>query len=264
MTQREPAPLMEAVDWSSGAPRSPRHGDVYHSRSGALAQARHVFLGGCALPQAWADRPHWHLLETGFGLGLNFLATWLAWREDPRRPRRLTFESVEAWPVSPDDIRRAARAEPGLLPLAEALAAALDASPAWRAVSGDATETAPIVRVGFDDDRVRLIVRIGDVARLLAPPAPGGADATSPAEVDVDSTDVDSIFLDGFSPARNPEIWSAPVLAAVAARLRRGGRLSTWSVAAGVRHALQATGLIVTRQPGLPPKRDCLVAWRPD
>ena len=242
---------MEVVDWSSGAPRSPRHGDVYHSRSGALAQARHVFLGGCALPQAWADRPCWHLLETGFGLGLNFLATWLAWREDPRRPRRLIFESVEAWPVSPNDIRRAARAEPGLLPLSEMLAAALDANTAWRVVNGDATGTAPIVRVG-------------DAARLLAPPAPGGADATSLAEADVDSTDVDSIFLDGFSPARNPEIWSAPVLAAVAARLRRGGRLSTWSVAAGVRQALQAAGLIVTRQPGLPPKRDCLVAWRPD
>ena len=251
---------MEVVDWSGGAPRSPRHGDVYHSQSGALAQARHVFLGGCALPRAWADRPSWHLLETGFGLGLNFLATWLLWREDPRRPQHLVFESVEAWPVSPDDIRRAALSEPCLRPLAEALAAALAANAAWRTAPDETAANATTVKVRFDDERVELIVRIGDAARLLVPPPSALAD---PA-VKTEGAEVDSVFLDGFSPARNPVIWSAPVLTAVATRLRPGGRLSTWSVAASVRQALQAAGLVVTRQPGLPPKRDCLVAWRPD
>ncbi len=242
---------MEAIDWSSGAPRSPRHDDVYFSRSGALAQARHVFLGGCALPEAWAGHARWHLLETGFGLGLNFLATWLAWRDDPGRAQKLIFESIEAWPVSADDIVRAAGSEPALQPLAHALASALANNAAWRLpTDGCPPADSPVVRTRFDDGQVELIIHIGDALTLL--PHPAARD------------DVDSIFLDGFSPARNPTIWSAPVLAGVAARLRRGGRLATWSVAASVREALQAAGLELRRQAGLPPKRHCLVAWRPD
>lgn len=252
---------MEFVDWSSGTPRSLRHGDVYHSLSGAFAQARHVFLGGCALPQAWAARPDWRILETGFGLGLNFLATWLIWRADPCRPQRLVFESIEAWPVDVADIRRAAAAEPTLAPLAERLAAALAASSAWRVPGEGEPGPARIARAGFDDGRVELIVRVGDAADVLGetPALPAPSDEAVPRGC----LAVDSIFLDGFSPARNPGIWSPPVLAAVAARLRPGGRLATWTVAGGVREALRGAGLVVDKRPGLPPKRDCLVARRP-
>ena len=93
-------------------PRSPRFDDIYHSETGGLAQARHVFLGGCGLPGAWAGKPQWRILETGFGLGLNFLTAWQAWRDDPPRPRLLHFVSVEAWPVRPQDLLRAPRPTP--------------------------------------------------------------------------------------------------------------------------------------------------------
>ena len=74
----------EAVEWlPDGTPRSPRFDDIYRSSTGGLEQARHVFLRGCGLPQAWAGRPQWRILETGFGLGLNFLAAWRAWKDDP-------------------------------------------------------------------------------------------------------------------------------------------------------------------------------------
>ncbi|HSX92881.1 MAG TPA: oxidoreductase, partial [Hydrogenophaga sp.] len=78
-----------------GVPFAPAFGDVYHTAAGALAQARHVFLGGNGLPVRWAGREHFTVLETGFGLGNNFLATWDAWRTDPRRCARLTFLSIE-------------------------------------------------------------------------------------------------------------------------------------------------------------------------
>ncbi|RZL32833.1 MAG: bifunctional tRNA (5-methylaminomethyl-2-thiouridine)(34)-methyltransferase MnmD/FAD-dependent 5-carboxymethylaminomethyl-2-thiouridine(34) oxidoreductase MnmC, partial [Rubrivivax sp.] len=65
------------VDFSDPlAPASPLFDDIYHSRAGALAQARHVFVAGNGLPERWRGRGRFVVLETGFGLGNNFLATW--------------------------------------------------------------------------------------------------------------------------------------------------------------------------------------------
>ena len=75
-----PAPLVFRDD---GTPYSPRHDDIYHSAAGALAQARHVFLDGNGLPARWRVKRRFIVLETGFGMGINFLATWAAWRDDP-------------------------------------------------------------------------------------------------------------------------------------------------------------------------------------
>ena len=91
--------MAEPIDWlDDGTPCSPRFGDRYHSEGGGLAQAREVFLHGCGLPAAWAGQRQWCVLETGFGLGLNFLVTWAAWRADPQRCQMLHFVSLEAWP----------------------------------------------------------------------------------------------------------------------------------------------------------------------
>ena len=57
-----------------------------------------MFLGGNGLPQRWAGRERFVVLETGFGLGNNFLATWAAWRDDPQRCARLHFVSIERHP----------------------------------------------------------------------------------------------------------------------------------------------------------------------
>src|SRR5213596_1864921 len=97
-----PARLEFAAD---GTPWSEEFGDVYHSAAGGPAQARHVFLAGNRLPERWAGRSRFVILETGFGLGLNFLATWQAWRRDPRRCGRLRFVSVEKHPFSLQDLR---------------------------------------------------------------------------------------------------------------------------------------------------------------
>src|SRR5262247_3578469 len=85
-------------------PYSAAFDDVYHSAAGGPAQAEHVFLQGNGLPQRWARRERFVILETGFGLGLNFLATWQAWRRDPRRCGRLHFVSVEKHPYSLQDL----------------------------------------------------------------------------------------------------------------------------------------------------------------
>ncbi len=234
--------MAEPVDWRpDGQPYSARYGDIYHSESGAAAQARHVFLGGCDLPSAWADAPQWRILETGFGLGLNFLTSWQAWRADPARPRLLHFVSIEAHPVAPADLLRAAAQAPELAPLAQALAAQ------WSGLLPG------FHRLSFDQGRVLLTLCIGEVQPMLRAQQRFAAD---------------SIFLDGFSPDRNPAMWSEHTLKAVSRFARQGTRIASWTVARAVRDVLTQRGFQLEKATGLPPKRDCLrgvfaPAWTP-
>ena len=224
--------MTEPVDWrADGVPRSARFDDIYHSESGALAQARHVFLAGCGLPQAWAEQPQWRILETGFGLGLSFLTAWQAWRDDPRRPRLLHFVSIEAHPVSRDDLLRAAAAYPELATLAAELGAQ------WQGLLPG------FHRLAFDESRVLLTLCIGDVQPMLR---------------SQQRFEADTIFLDGFSPERNPQMWSPETLRAVTRFARRGTRIASWTIARSVRDALAQVGFQLRKAPGLPPKRDCL------
>ena len=223
--------MNETVDWrADGVPQSVRFGDIYHTETGALAQSRHVFIAGCDLPAAWAGSPQWRILETGFGFGLNFLACWQAWRDDPHRPRMLHFVSIEAHPVAQADLLRAAAAYPKLSELAAALAAQ------WHGLLPG------FHRLSFDDGRVLLTLCIGDVQAMLR----------------AQRFEADSIFLDGFSPTLNPAMWSPDVLKAVSRFARQGTRIATWTIARAVRDALTQNGFQVRKATGLPPKRDCL------
>lgn len=240
--------MRHPVEWlPDGTPRSTLFEDIYRSRDrqgadGGLQQARHVFLQGCGLwsagggPLAWQGQPQWHLLETGFGLGLNFLACWHAWQRDPGRPGRLFFSSVEAWPVSAQDIVRSAAPWPELQALAQALARA------WRGLLPG------VHRLVFEQGRVQLTLCIGPAQSMLR-------------EIDVPA---DGVFLDGFKPEVNPQMWSLPVLKAVSRLCRPGTRLATWCVRRSVREDLSQCGFEVHRADGLPPKAERLAAvFRP-
>jgi tRNA 5-methylaminomethyl-2-thiouridine biosynthesis bifunctional protein len=218
-----------------GVPLSPTFGDVYHPRVGALAQARHVFLGGNGLPARWAGRRHFTVLETGFGLGNNFLALWDAWRADPDRCQHLHVVSIERHPPRRDDLQRAHVGSP-LPDLAAALVAA------WPPL------TPNLHALDFEEGRVRLLLALGDVADLL------------PAL----RLQADAFFLDGFAPARNPQMWQQRVLKALGRRAAPGATLATWSVARELREGLGAAGFEVQRTAGIGGKRDITVArWAP-
>lgn len=233
--------MTEPVEWQpDGTPRSARFDDIYRSRSGGLEQARHVFLHGCGLPDAWADRAQWRVLETGFGLGLNFLAAWRAWKDDAHRPRLLHFVSVEAHPVAAEDIVRSALGYDELAPLARELAAQW-----WEITPGTH-------RLAFEGGRVLLTLHVRDACEMLR----------------AEPLTADAVFLDGFDPQRNPEMWEQGTLKAVARHCRRGTRLATWTVAGEVRRALADCGFAVHKVDGLPPKRHSTQAvfdprWEP-
>lgn len=215
---------------AGGAPYSREFQDVYHSAQGGLAQARHVFLGGNRLPQRWQGRDSFAIVETGFGLGVNFLAAWDAWRRDPRRPRRLHFVSVESTPFTRDDLAAALEPFEELRTLVPALLAT------WPA------PLAGFHRMHYDGGNVALTLLLGD-ARALLPQLVARADA---------------FFLDGFAPARNPELWSPEVVRELARLAAPGATLATWTVAGGVRTALGDAGFAVERHEGFGGKREML------
>jgi tRNA 5-methylaminomethyl-2-thiouridine biosynthesis bifunctional protein len=221
----------------SGAPYSERYGDVYASREGALGQARHVFLIGNGLPERWRGREQFVVLETGFGIGTNFLATWQQWRADARRCRRLHFVSIERHPLSAADLIEAAPAE--LRMLAQKLAAC------WP------LPLPGLHRREFEAGGIVLTLAFGD-ARVIAQRLKVGADA---------------ICLDGFAPDRNPEMWGASVLKAIARCARTDATLATWTTARAVRDTLATCGFALEMRPGFGHKREMLAgryapAWQ--
>jgi tRNA U34 5-methylaminomethyl-2-thiouridine-forming methyltransferase MnmC len=212
------------LEWRDGqVPVSTRFDDPYFSLAGGLAESRYVFLGGNDLPVRFA--PGFHIAELGFGTGLNMLAAFIAWRAAGAGPAR--FTSFEAYPMTAGDIARALTA----FPEAEAVAGPFLA--AWERGARR-----------FDMDGFTVEVITGDARETLA--AWGGS--------------ADAWFLDGFAPAKNPELWSEDLMAEVGRHTAPGGTAATYTAAGFVRRGLAAAGFTVERRPGFAGKRHMSVA----
>lgn len=215
-----PDQSLAALTWRDDTtPVSTRFDDPYFSLAGGLDEARHVFLAGNDLPERL--HPGFAVAELGFGTGLNLIALSLL-AGQLALPGPVSFTSFEAYPMSADEARRALSAFP------EALAAA---EPLLQALSEGATQ--------FTLGRVEAEIVQGD-ARETLPRWSGAADAW---------------FLDGFSPAKNPELWEPGLMAELARHTRPGGSFATYSAAGAIRRALDAAGFDVTRTPGFAGKR---------
>jgi tRNA U34 5-methylaminomethyl-2-thiouridine-forming methyltransferase MnmC len=210
----------DRVLWrGGGVPVSERFDDPYYSLENGLAETAHVFLAGNGLPARFA--PGFHIAELGFGTGLNLIAAWSAWRASGTAGP-LRFTSFEAFPMPPDAATRALSAFAETAPFAADIAVAL-VDPAK-----------PLIRPELE---LRLVT--GD-ARQTLPIWPEIADAW---------------FLDGFSPAKNPELWQPDLMTTVGRHTRPGGTFATYTAAGHVRRALNAAGFDVTRMPGFGRKR---------
>jgi tRNA U34 5-methylaminomethyl-2-thiouridine-forming methyltransferase MnmC len=215
----------EPLDWRNGdVPVSRRFDDPYFSLDNGLAETQHVFLDGNDLPARFTDG--FHIAELGFGTGLNLLATVALWRSS-RQPGTLRFTSFEAFPMTPNDMIRAQRAFPEL--------------------SSIANELAPFWSNGTHE------IALPDLHFTLVE---GDARDTVPNM----ATLADAWFLDGFSPAKNPELWGPDLLSRVAEKTAPNGTAATYTAAGHVRRALDAAGLITTRVPGFGRKRHMTIA----
>jgi tRNA U34 5-methylaminomethyl-2-thiouridine-forming methyltransferase MnmC len=209
------------LDWRNDAiPVSRQFDDPYFSLAGGLEETRHVFLAGNGLPGRLSDG--FRIAELGFGTGLNLLATVQA----HRGPGHLTYTSFEAFPMPAPDMARALRAFPEVGEIAGSLL----------------TQWALGARIlHFPNLTARIV--IGD-ARETLPAWDGRADAW---------------FLDGFSPAKNPELWSPELLHQVARHTAPDGTFATYTAAGHVRRALAEAGFTVARAPGFGRKRHMTV-----
>jgi tRNA 5-methylaminomethyl-2-thiouridine biosynthesis bifunctional protein len=228
---RLPSPEFD-IDPDSG-PRSTLFNDGYASPAGAAAETETVFLNGIGAPALWRDRTSFAIGETGFGLGLNFLMTWDLWRRTALPGACLHYVSVEGYPLDKHSLIRALdlyRDVPGLAPLIDALCACF-----------------PVRHEGFhrlvlDGGRVHLTLLFGPVESTLSQL----------------TGKMDAWYLDGFAPARNPDMWSAQVFHAIARRTEPGGRLATYTAAGHVRRGLEEAGFSIEKHPGYAHKRERL------
>lgn len=225
------------LEWRRGddgalAPHSTAFDDLYFSRHDGRAETEHVFIAANRLPERFADwqetRP-FVIGETGFGTGLNMLCAWACFDAHAPPSARLHLVSTEKFPLHRDDLARALSAWPDLAERAARLVAQ------WpEAVAG--------VHRLWLDDRVTLDLHLGDTVERLT----------------LLDGRVDAWFLDGFAPAKNPEMWGAELFAAMAARSRPGATLATFTCAGVVKRGLTAAGFRWRKVPGFGRKREML------
>ncbi len=220
------------LNWDENQlPISQAFDDVYFSKASGLDETRYVFLQHNRLPERWQDaefsqRP-FVIAETGFGTGLNFLCAWQAFEQFAPKDARLHFVSVEKFPLSFDDLKQSLNLWPKLKPLADQL-----------------IETYPLPIPGshrrhFDNGRVQLTLLQGDASECFS-----ALEAT-----------IDAWFLDGFAPAKNPEMWTPELFQAIRRLSDHGTTVATFTAAGIVRNGLKAAGFEVKKVKGFGRKR---------
>ena len=215
--------------------KSEKFDDVYFSAEDGLAETRHVFLEGNDLPARWRGREHFTICETGFGTGLNFLATMQLWLDcDPaRRPKRLHFISFEKYPLSKNQIRNS-------LSQWDVLKNVLDLFLSkYSDGLKENTYTFPLL------EGVDLTLITGDVNETMSK----------------QNFSADCWFLDGFKPSTNPDMWSDTVFQNMARLSAKGASFATFTAAGIVRRGLAAQGFVVCKVPGFGRKREMCVGY---
>lgn len=225
MSTQSPTDFHQAeLDWdANGQPLSRHYGDVYFSNISGMEEADHVFLQLNALSGRFAALGAGERLvigETGFGTGLNFLCAWALFERTAPPEAGLHFVSVEKYPLSRADLQRALALWPALQQQARQLLSQYVA-----------------VHPGYQHFRfgsVTLTLLVGDALDCL-----GTLDAR-----------IDAWFLDGFAPAKNPEMWQPALFEQLARLSGPGTTLATFTSAGTVRRALKEAGFEVKRVPG--------------
>lgn len=229
-----PIQLHAQLDWDeNGRPRSRVFDDVYFSDHSGLEETRYVFLEQNNLAERFTALPDNGRLvigETGFGTGLNFLCAWQLFEQCAPAGARLHFVSVEKYPLTPADLQRALALWPSLKGQADQL-----------------LEQYVAIHQGFQrlilaGGRVTLTLMIGDALEQL-PQLDG---------------QIDAWFLDGFAPARNPDMWTAELFAELARLAAPDATLSTFTSTGWVRRLLNAAGFKMKRTPGIGHKWEIL------
>lgn len=220
------------LQWRDQQPYSARFDDVYFSRDNGLLETEYVFLQGNQLADRWQQlsTPQFTIIETGFGTGLNFLCAAQLWLEKAPVDSTLHFFSVEKYPLSMPEITTALDLWPSL---AQSKQVFLDQYPA---LLSNGT-------ISLFNNRIRLTLLCGDAREQLATLV----------------CQADAWLLDGFAPAKNPEMWQPALFSQMARLSHAETTLATFTSAGEVRRNLLAAGFKVQKRAGFGKKREMLV-----
>ncbi len=226
------------IHWSKNTPTSSEFDDFYFSTDSGLEETRYVFLENSQLPSRWLalESNHFSICETGFGSGLNFLCAWQLWLESSKPYQQLHFLSVEKFPIGKLDLRRVLDQWPELADLSQQLIELYPPLvPGWHTLhfKGQAHQ-----------GDVTLHLFFGDVEDWLP-------QINRP---------VDAWFLDGFSPAKNPEMWNDTLFSYLARLTKPLGTVATFTAASNIKRALKASGFTLKKTRGYGKKREMGVA----
>ena len=205
--------------------------DVYYSSDNGLLETDYVFLQGNQLAQRWQPLlvNHFTIIETGFGTGLNFLCAAQLWLKTAPQNATLHFVSTEKYPLTLPEMAAAWQAWPELNPVCQPFLVQYEAS---------ANHS-----IQLFENRVQLTILIGDATECLGKT----------------TTLADAWFLDGFSPAKNPEMWQPALFAQMARLSKSDTTFATFTSAGLVRRGLQSAGFKVIKQSGFGKKREMLI-----
>ena len=232
-------PIIKSADLSwteNDAPYSTRFDDIYFMPDAGLAESRHVFLSANLLPKRWlklSSEQTFTIFECGFGTGLNFLVTselWLA----SNVQGHLNYTAIEGYPLSLSELAKALSNFATDLPLTQTLIAKYE-----ELITGQ---------------RVQITQQIS--LKLIV------CEADALSEQNTEISHIDSVYMDGFSPANNPEMWSLELCQWLYAHCSVGASLSTFTVAGLVKRNLKAAGFVIKKVPGFGKKREMLTAQK--
>lgn len=200
----------------------PELDEHYHSVKGALTESQHIFIQ-MGLNHSQAESPH--VLEIGFGTGLNAFLTLL---EAEKQSRKVCFTSIERYPLGEDIVQKLGYPEI-IAPEASEKFYALHAAPWNRPIRLSPYFTLHKIEGDF-------------------------------THFDFQSH-YDVVYFDAFAPEKQPEMWSQPLFDRLYQQMNPGGILTTYCAKGVVRRMLQAAGFTVERLPGPPGgKREILRA----
>ncbi|MEO0328842.1 MAG: tRNA (5-methylaminomethyl-2-thiouridine)(34)-methyltransferase MnmD [Pseudomonadota bacterium] len=221
------------LDWRDGdIPVSTRFDDVYFSKEDGRAETDYVFIEGNHLPSRWPGLETCVIAELGFGTGLNFLETTRQWLQQAKQNQRLHFYSFEQYPIRTIDLERSLNTWPELEPFAKLLIEAWNPS-------------LDVLEINFGHN-IELKVFQSDANLSLK-------DTKFTAH---------AWYLDGFSPAKNPELWNQELIQSVADHTVAEGTFATYTAAGFVRRNLQNAGFDVQKTQGFGRKRNMLIGTK--
>jgi tRNA 5-methylaminomethyl-2-thiouridine biosynthesis bifunctional protein len=220
------------IEWRDNQPYASEFQDVYFSTDNGLLETEYVFIQGNDLAMRWLN-PNiqtFIIAETGFGTGLNFLCAVDTWLAGAPKHATLNFISAEKYPLSLQDLTTALNFWPQLKTVSEPLLAQYESL-----VNG--TET-----LFLYNNRVQLSLLIGDATIRFS-------------QVDCK---FDAWFLDGFSPAKNPDMWQTELFKQITRLSKSSTTFATFTSAGDVRRGLMNAGFKVSKRAGFGKKREML------